>query len=153
MNYFLKNNFVLFGDSCSGKTFIYKKINFLKIDIDYFLMYKNVFFKNEYFYRYFEKKFFNNFIIKKYIIILGGGFIQFINKTLFKKNIFIFKNINFINFIKRLNYENNRPLLKKKKYIKIRFFIRKKKYSKITNIFFNKCLVCNFKKIYENNKI
>ncbi|BAF35058.1 hypothetical protein CRP_027 [Candidatus Carsonella ruddii PV] len=152
MNYFLKNNFILFGDSCSGKTFIYKKIEFSKIDIDFFLSYKNIFFINEFFFRYFEKKILKNFIKNK-IIVLGGGCIQYLKKKKIKKSILIFKNINFIKFIKIKNIENNRPLLKKKKYIKIRFVIRKKKYSKIANLILNKCIICNLRKIYENNKI
>ncbi|MGK2931006.1 MAG: hypothetical protein ACSLEG_00130 [Candidatus Carsonella ruddii] len=139
MIFYFKNK-ILFGDSCSGKTYYFKKINIKKIDIDYFLLYKKIFFLNEYFFRIFEKKI--NLIINNInlIIILGGGAIQFQIK-----NYLIYKNISIIEQKKRQIKDNfNRPSIKNNIFLKIRFCIRKKHYIKISNYYFLKCYKCNF---------
>ncbi|WP_433927017.1 hypothetical protein ACJEC8_01155 [Candidatus Carsonella ruddii] len=138
MNYFLKNK-VIFGDSCSGKTFIFKKIKIKKLDIDYFLLYKKILFKNEFFFRKMEQIMFLIFKNIKIILLIGGGSFQ-------KFNIYylIYKNNSIINQKKRLFLDNfNRPTLKKNFFLKIRFCIRKKTYIKISNYYFNKCYKCN----------
>ncbi|ATX33456.1 hypothetical protein CUN91_00610 [Candidatus Carsonella ruddii] len=136
MQFFLKNKFI-YGDSCSGKTYIYKKIKLNKFDTDYYLKYKKIILKYEFFFRIIEIKILLLiFKLKKYFF-LGGGLIV--------KNCFlIYKNNSIIDQKKRLILNNfNRPTLKNNIFLKIRFCIRKKFYIKIYNICITKCLKCN----------
>ncbi|WP_433927806.1 hypothetical protein [Candidatus Carsonella ruddii] len=138
MQFFLKNKFV-FGDSCSGKTFIFKNINIKKIDTDYLLKYKKIFFKYEFFFRIIEKKILFLINKTKNLFFIGGGIVP--------KNVdefLLYKNNSIINQKKRLIFDNfNRPTIKNDTFLKIRFCIRKKMYIKIFNICFKKCLKCN----------
>ncbi|AFP84073.1 putative shikimate kinase I [Candidatus Carsonella ruddii HT isolate Thao2000] len=131
-------NKIIYGDSCSGKTFLFKKYKKKKIDLDLFLKYKNIILLYEFFFRILEKKI--SFVILKIKkkIYLGGG------SKIFVKNYLIFKNNTIFNQFKRLIIDNyNRPTLKSKKYLKIRFCIRKKKYLKLNNFTLNNCINCN----------
>lgn len=145
MKLFLKKNNFIFGDSCSGKTFLYKKIKINKIDLDYFIKYKLILFKYELYFRIIEKTMLKIFKKKyNFLIVLGGGSI---NKFCVF-NILIYKCNSITNQVKNLLSDfNNRPTLKNLKYLKIRFCIRKKKYIKIANFYLSKCLTCNIKKI------
>ncbi|AQU89447.1 hypothetical protein [Candidatus Carsonella ruddii] len=138
MKFFLKNKFI-YGDSCSGKTYIYKKIKINKFDTDYYLKYKNIILKYEFFFRIIELKL--SILINKCkkIFFLGGGLLpKKITSLIYKYN-------SIINQKKRLILDYyNRPTLKKNIFLKIRFCIRKKFYVKIYNICFKKCLKCNF---------
>ncbi|XRA05449.1 MAG: hypothetical protein ACN6LP_00130 [Candidatus Carsonella ruddii] len=139
MNFYFKNK-IFFGDSCSGKTYYYKKTNIKKIDIDYFLLYKKIKFINEYLFRLFEEKIIFLFKNIYLFIFIGGGGNQFIIK-----NYLIYKNITIIEQKKRQIKDNfNRPSLKNNIFLKIRFCIRKKYYIKISNYYFLKCYKCNF---------
>lgn len=145
MKIFLKNNILIFGDSCSGKTFFFKKIKFKKIDFDYFLIYKKNNFKFENFYRLLEKKILKNLKINL-INILGGGMIINYQKNFFLNKILIYKNTSLINQKKKLLFDNNnRPSMKNFLYSKIRFCIRKKFFLKLSNLYFKKCFTCNIK--------
>ncbi|MFI4883890.1 MAG: hypothetical protein ACH6QK_00715 [Candidatus Carsonella ruddii] len=138
MNFYLKNK-ILFGDSFSGKTYYFKKINIKKIDIDYFLLYKKIKFNNEYLFRFFEKIIYILFKSINLLIFMGGGNVQFIIQ-----NYLIYKNITIIEQKKRQIKDNyNRPSLKNNIFLKIRFCIRKKNYIKISNYYFLKCYKCN----------
>ncbi|BFI90847.1 hypothetical protein [Candidatus Carsonella ruddii] len=133
-------NKIIYGDSCSGKTFLFKKKKKLNIDLDYFIAYKNILLKFELFFRIVEKKIFKILLKLKKKIFLGGGCIYF----LIEKKFLLMKNNSIINLKKRLVIDNfNRPTLKNNKYLKIRFCIRKKKYFKMFNILLSKCLKCN----------
>ncbi|AGS06518.1 hypothetical protein [Candidatus Carsonella ruddii] len=145
MKIFLKKSNFIIGDSCSGKTFLYKKIKINKIDLDYFIKYKLISFKHELYFRIIEKILLK--ILKNkynFLIILGGGAVY----KFFVFNILFYKYNSIINQIKNLiNDFNNRPTLKNLKYLKIRFCIRKKMYIKIANFYLLKCLKCNIEKI------
>lgn len=140
MIFFLRNK-ILFGDSCSGKTYFYKKIKIKKIDVDFLINYNLIYLKFEKFFRKIEKKILLIILKNKnFFLILGGGCI---NIQLFN-NFLIFKNNSIINLKKNLNIENfNRPTLKKKSYLKIRFCLRKKFYLKIFDFFLKNCIKCN----------
>ncbi|MFI4870091.1 MAG: hypothetical protein ACH6QM_00465 [Candidatus Carsonella ruddii] len=138
MNFYFKNK-ILFGDSFSGKTYYFKKINIKKIDVDYFLLYKKIKFINEFFFRFFEKKIYLLFKNINLFIFMGGGNVQF--KI---KNFLIYKNITIIEQKKRQIKDNfNRPSLKNNIFLKIRFCIRKKNYIKISTYYLFKCYKCN----------
>ncbi|WMC19891.1 MAG: hypothetical protein NVS86_00145 [Candidatus Carsonella ruddii] len=133
-------NKIIYGDSCSGKTFLFKKNKNQNIDLDFIIFYKKIKLKFEFFFRIIEKKIFKILLKLKKKIFLGGGCIYF----LIEKYFLLLKNNSIINLNKRLIIDKyNRPTLKKKKYLKIRFCIRKKKYFKMFNILLTKCLKCN----------
>ncbi|MFI4847167.1 MAG: hypothetical protein ACH6QJ_00750 [Candidatus Carsonella ruddii] len=138
MNFYFKNK-IFFGDSCTGKTYYFKKINITKIDIDYFLLYKKIKFINEYLFRFFEEKIIFLFKNIYLFIFIGGGGNQFSIK-----NYLIYKNITIIEQKKRQIKDNfNRPSFKNNIFLKIRFCIRKKYYIKISDYYFLKCYKCN----------
>ncbi|WGS66697.1 hypothetical protein MEJ65_00150 [Candidatus Carsonella ruddii] len=133
-------NKIIYGDSCSGKTFLFKKIKKKNIDLDFIILYKKIKLKFEFFFRIIEQKIFKILLKLKKKIFLGGGCIYFP----IEKNFLLMKNNSIIKLSKRLIIDNyNRPTLKKKEYLKIRFCIRKKKYFKIFNILLTKCFKCN----------
>ncbi|AFP83882.1 hypothetical protein [Candidatus Carsonella ruddii] len=131
-------NKIIYGDSCSGKTFLFKKYKNNNIDIDLLIKYKNINLCFEFFFRILEKKIILIILnIKKKIFLGGGSEIFFLNLLIFKNNI-------IFNQIKRIIFDNyNRPTLKSKKYLKLRFCIRKKYYLKLNNFILNKCKNCN----------
>ncbi|WMC19293.1 MAG: hypothetical protein NVS84_00145 [Candidatus Carsonella ruddii] len=133
-------NKIIYGDSCSGKTFIFKKNKKNKIDLDFIILYKKIRLNFEFFFRIIEHFFFKILLKLKKKIFLGGGGIY----PLIEKNFLFMKNNSIIKLNKRIIIDKyNRPTLKKNKYLKIRFCIRKKKYFKMFNILLNKCFKCN----------
>ncbi|MGP4128094.1 MAG: hypothetical protein ACTXNS_00140 [Candidatus Carsonella ruddii] len=133
-------NKIIYGDSCSGKTFLFKKNIKKNIDLDFLILYKKIKLKFEFFFRIMEKNIFKILLKLKKKIFLGGGGVY----SPIEKNFLFMKNNSIIKLNKRLIIDNfNRPTLKKKIYLKIRFCIRKKKYFKMFNILLTKCLKCN----------